>query len=94
MGELKKHHLRWMLGSVAPVAGYLAATVFANHADGSQREAWWLPIGTGLGSVLLLWRRREEPTSLPLTIYGLIAGVVALFYASIYTIFDGWMHGF
>jgi hypothetical protein len=91
---MKPYHIRWALGLAAPLGGYVASRLLSPSANGDYRTgAWMLPIGAGIGSVLLLWRTKDEKVSLLLTTFGFVCAAVAIFYASIYTVFNGWMHG-
>jgi hypothetical protein len=91
---MKPYHFRWALGVVAPLGGYIAARLLSHPANGDYRAgAWMLPIGAAIGSVLLLWKKKDEKVSLLLTTFGFVCAAIAIFYASIYTIFRGWMHG-
>ena len=91
---MKADHVQRVVGVIAPIAGYVGSRLLSQPANGDYRTgAWMFPIGAGVGSVLLLWKKKEEKVSLVLTIFGFVCAAVALFYSSVYLIFDGWMHG-
>jgi hypothetical protein len=66
------------------------------NAGDHRPAAWLLPIGCFVGALLLLADVREESEdrSGVAIAYGAIALIVALYYGTLYVIFNGWMHGF
>jgi len=88
---------RRIAGYVLPIAGYLAARLLHNPNAGDHRPAaWLLPIGCFIGAILLLadFKKEKSERSGIVLLYGFIALLVALYYGSIYLVFNAWMHGF